>query len=127
MECPMIEKTIQLFTDKEEEFVNLLLDIGMKRTVARTLVFLFNTKETTSRDIERGTDLRQPEVSLAIKYMAERGWVKINNESSVRKGRPIRVYKLAMPIPQIMTSIEKQKKADVNYQMALFKKIQKYV
>ncbi len=123
----MIHKTIQLFTDKEEEFVNLLLEIGMKRTVARTLVFLLNTKEATSRDIERGTDLRQPEVSLAIKYLAERGWVNSDEIASDRKGRPVRNYTLAMPVPDIMTSIEKQKKADVTHQMALVKKMQKYV
>ena len=127
MECQMIQKTIQLFTDKEEEFVNLLLDIGMKRTVAQTLVFLLNTKEATSRDLERGTDLRQPEVSLAIKYLAERGWVNSDEIASDRKGRPVRNYTLAMRVPDIMTSIEKQKKADVNHQMALVKKMQKYV
>jgi len=66
----MKEQTIQLFTDKEEEFVNLLIEIGTKKTVAQMLVFLANTSTATSRDLERGTDLRQPEVSIAIKYLS---------------------------------------------------------
>ena len=65
----MKEQTIQLFTDKEEEFVNLLIEIGTKKTDAQMLVFLANTPTATSRDLERGTDLRQPEVSIAIKYL----------------------------------------------------------
>jgi predicted transcriptional regulator len=50
----MKEQTIQLFTDKEEEFVNLLIEIGTKKTVAQMLVFLANTPTATSRDLERG-------------------------------------------------------------------------
>jgi predicted transcriptional regulator len=40
------------------------------------LVYLANIKETTSRNIERGTGLCQPEVSIAIKYLEEQGRIK---------------------------------------------------
>ena len=123
----MLTKTIQLFTEKEEEFVNLLIEIGTKRTIAKVLVFLANAPKATSRDIERGTDLRQPEVSLAIKYMDEQGWIKSNEIPSDKKGRPVRNYTLAIPVPDIMTSIEKQKKAEANNQLALIKKMRSYV
>ncbi len=123
----MIEKTIQLFTEKEEVFVNLLIKIGTKQTIAKALVFLANVKVATSREIERGTDLRQPEVSLAIKYMDERGWIKSNEIPSDKKGRPVRNYALAIPIPDIMTAIEKQKKAEANNQLALIKKMRSYI
>ena len=72
----MRQESVQYFTDQEEEFVNLLIKIGTKRNVAMVLVFLASTKEVTSRAIERGTDLRQPEVSMAMKYMMELGWIK---------------------------------------------------
>ena len=123
----MIEKTIQLFTEKEEVFVNLLIKIGTKQTIAKALVFLANVKVATSREIERGTDLRQPEVSLAIKYMDERGWIKSNEIPSDMKGRPVRNYALAIPVPDIMTAIEKQKKAEANNQLALIKKMRSYI
>jgi predicted transcriptional regulator len=55
-----------LFTDKEENFVNLLIDIGTRKKITRVLVYLANTPEATSREIERDTDLRQPEVSTSI-------------------------------------------------------------
>lgn len=123
----MIQKTIQLFTDKEEEFVNLLIEIGTKKTIAKALVFLVNTKEATSRDIERGTDLRQPEVSMAIKYLADQGWIKSNEIPSDKKGRPVKNYALAKPVPEIMTGIEKQKKAEANNQLTIIRKMRSYV
>jgi predicted transcriptional regulator len=123
----MLTKTIQLFTEKEEEFINLLIEIGTKRTIAKALVFLANIKEATSRDIERGTDLRQPEVSIAIKYLEEQGWIKSWKTPSDKKGRPVWNYALAVPVPDIMTTIEKQKKTEANNQLALIKKMRNYI
>ncbi len=123
----MLTKTIQLFTEKEEEFVNLLIEIGMRRTVAKVLVLLANVEEATSRDIERGTDLRQPEVSIAMNYMFEHGWLKNRESKAMSKGRPVKIYTLAVPVPEIMTSIEKQKKTEANNQLALVKKMRSYI
>jgi predicted transcriptional regulator len=91
------------------------------------LVFLANTPTATSRDIERGTDLRQPEVSIAIKYLEEQGWIKRWKTPSEKKGRPVWNYALAVPVPTIMTSIEKKKKIEANNQLALIKKMRSYV
>ena len=54
-------RKVLYFTEKEEEFTNLLITVGLPRIVAKVLVFLANTREASSRDIERGADLRQPE------------------------------------------------------------------
>ena len=51
----MRTENVMYFTEKEEEFANLLIEIGTKRNVAKVLVFLANTPEATSRAIERGT------------------------------------------------------------------------
>jgi predicted transcriptional regulator len=123
----MLTKTIQLFTEKEEEFVNLLIEVGTRRNVAKMLVYLANIKEGTSRDIERGTDLRQPEVSIAIKYLEEQGWIKRWKTPSDKKGRPVWNYALAVPVPTIMASIEKKKKIEANNQLALIKKMRNYI
>src|SRR5271157_1255698 len=123
----MLTQTIQLFTEKEEEFVNLLIEIGTRRNVARMLVYLANIKEATSRDIERGTDLRQPEVSIAIKYLEEQGSIKRWKTPSDKKGRPVWNYALAVPVPTIMASIEKKKKIEANNQLALIKKMRSYI
>ena len=123
----MLTKTIQLFTEKEEEFVNLLIEIGMRRTVAKVLVFLANVDEATSRDIERGTDLRQPEVSIAMNYMFERDWLKNRESKAMSKGRPVKIYSLSKPVDKIIDNIEREKNQEVKNQMALIKKMGSYV
>jgi predicted transcriptional regulator len=123
----MIEKTIQIFDEKEEEFLNLLISVGIQKKIASIIVFFASTpEEVTSRDIEHGTDLRQPEVSLAVKYMAEQGWIKIGEKSADGKGRPSKTYSLTIPVMEIISGIEKQKKNEAKNQLALVKKMRDY-
>ena len=56
-------RNVMYFTQDEEDLADLLIKTGLKRNVARVLVYLAHNPEATSREIERGTDLRQPEVS----------------------------------------------------------------
>jgi len=123
----MREEVVQYFSEKEDEFANLLIDIGMKRNVAKVLVFLIYAKEATSRSIERGIDLRQPEVSLAIKYMAGQGWVMSDEIPSAKKGRPNKKYSLAIPVKEITAAIEKNTKDEANKQLALVKKMRDHI
>lgn len=54
---------------EEQKFVEMVVrfkKIGLKETVARTLAVLVDHQWHSLRDIERGADLRQPEVSLAL-------------------------------------------------------------
>jgi len=123
----MKQQSVMYFTEKEEEFANLLMKIGTPRNVAKMLVFLANSSEATSRQIERGTDLRQPEVSIAIKYLAQQNWIKCRDIPSEKKGRPMKNYSLALPIKQIITAIEKEKKDNLNNQIALVGKMRDYL
>jgi predicted transcriptional regulator len=123
----MRQENVMYFTEKEEEFANLLIEIGTKRDVAKVLVFLANTPEATSRAIERGTDLRQPEVSIAMKFLMDQGWIKNRESPSEKKGRPMKVYELAKPITVIVDYIEKEKKNEANNQLALIRKLQDYL
>ena len=115
------------FTEKEEEFTELLMGLGLKRNVAKVLVYLASTKESTSRDIERGTDLRQPEVSIAMRFLTEVNWVKNRESRAESKGRPVKIYELARPITEIMDSIEKDKKREAKTQLDLIQKLREYI
>ena len=115
------------FTEREEVFVNLLIEIGTSKNVAKILVFLANTPEATSRDLERGTDMRQPEVSIAIKYLTDQGWIKSREVPSEKKGRPMRNYSLAVPVKEIIAVIEKTKKNEANNQLAPVNKMRNYL
>jgi len=121
------QESVQYFTDKEEEFVNLLIKIGTKKNIAKVLVYLASIKEATTRAIERGTDMRQPELSMAMKSLTEQGWIKSREIPSEHKGRPIKVYELAKSIDEIINCIESEKKSETTNKLALFKKIQGYL
>ena len=131
MVLQMRQENVMYFTDKEEEFANLLIAIGISKNVAKVLVFLANTPEATSLAIERGVDMRQPEVSMAMKSLMDRGWIKSRESSAerkgVRKGRPMKIYKLAKSINEIIESIENEKKAEAKNQLALVKKLRDYI
>jgi predicted transcriptional regulator len=109
----MIRKKVVYFTDKEEEFTNLLIKTGTRKNIATVLVFLAKTPEATSRALERGTDLRQPEVSVSLRYLVDQGWIRYCERSQEKKGRPEKVYELAKPIEQIMNSIRNENEAEL--------------
>ena len=123
----MKSKNVLYFTQREEEFAELLTKIGIKRNVSKVLVYLANTPEATSRDIERGTDLRQPEVSIAMTTMMEQKWVESRENKAENKGRPVKIYKLALPINEIMDGIESDKKAEANNQLKMIKQLRDYI
>jgi predicted transcriptional regulator len=112
---------------KEEELVNLLFGIGIKRNVAKVLVFLAKTPTVTSRAIDRGTDLRHLQVATVIQYLKKRGWIKSQENKARSKGRPGKIYELAKPIPEIVSSIEKEKIKEANDQLQRIQKLRNYV
>jgi predicted transcriptional regulator len=123
----MRSRNVLYFTQREEEFANLLIKIGTKRNVAKVLVYLAHTPEATSRDIERGTDLRQPEVSIAMASMMDQKWVESRENKADNKGRPVKIYKLAVPISEIMDIIEKEKRNEANNQLKMIQKLRDYI
>jgi predicted transcriptional regulator len=112
---------------KEEELVNLLFGIGIKRNVAKVLVFLAKTPTVTSRAIDRGTDLRHLQVATVMQYLKKQGWIKSQENKARSKGRPGKIYELAKPIPEIVSSIEKEKIKEANDQLRRIRKLRNYV
>ncbi len=109
----MIERSVSVLDEKEDEFARILMNIELKRNVARTLVYLANVEEATSRHIELGADLRQPEVSTAMRRLMEENWVDVHEIKKEGKGRPVKCYKLAAPIEEIVNKLEKRKQEQV--------------
>ncbi|MCX6700601.1 MAG: ArsR family transcriptional regulator [Methanomicrobiales archaeon] len=123
----MKSKNVLYFTEREEEFAELLHRIGMGKNVSKVLVYLANTKETTSRDIERGTDLRQPEVSMVMTALMELKWIESREERDQKKGRPVKIYHLALPISEVVDSIEEDKKTEANNQLAMIRQLREFI
>jgi predicted transcriptional regulator len=111
------------FTEREENITDILAGLGLKKNVARVIVYLSNTDEATSRMIERGTDLRQPEVSMAMRQLRASRWVTSTEKKAESKGRPVKIYRLSYPIAAIMDSIEEEKKKEAKIQLDLIQKL----
>jgi predicted transcriptional regulator len=120
-------RKVLYFTEKEVEFTNLLITIGLPRIVAKVLVFLANTPEASSRDIERGADLRQPEVSLAMQYLHAQGWIVSRPDKTEAIGRPQNLFRLSRPIGEIVGHIQTEKESEIRRKMDLARKIHRYV
>jgi predicted transcriptional regulator len=110
-------------TEKEEEFTNLLVELGTKRNVARVLVFLANIPEATARDIQQGTDLRQPSVSTAVRYLIQQSWATSWETKAENEGRAATIYGLSRPFHEIIDCIEQEKKKEAINQIALVQKV----
>lgn len=123
----MKSKNVLYFTPREEEFADLLIRIGIRKNVAKVLVYLAHTTEATSREIERGTDLRQPEVSIAMAQMIERTWVESRENKAENKGRPVKIYRLSRPIDAIMDTIEREKREEATTQLTLIQQLRDYI
>jgi len=122
----MEQENVMFPAKKEEELVNLLFGIGIKRNVAKVLVFLAKTPEVTSRAIDRGTDLRPLDVATVMQYLKKQGWIKSQKNKARSKGRPVKIYELAKPIPEIVNGIEKEKIKEANDQLQLIQKLRTY-
>ncbi len=97
-------------TKEQEELVDMLIKAGLQKNIARTLVFVASREETKSREIEDATDLRQPEVSIAMQELRGKGWVTKRDIKKEGKGRPVHGYKLDKPITDIIEEIEEKEK-----------------
>lgn len=103
-----------VLNEKEKELVNLISECDVNSHVSRILVYLANVEETTSRELERAVYLRQPEVSLAMKEIRNRGWAIQRNIPQEGKGRPTHGYSLSKPFMEIIGEIEEDIDAKIN-------------
>ncbi len=105
----MKNQSVRVLDLADEEFADTLMGLGLKRNVAKTLTYLKNVDEVTSREIERGSDLRQPEVSNAMRELKNMNWVIIREQKKPGKGRPFKIYRLDEKINSIIKQLEQRK------------------
>ncbi|MEN6610850.1 MAG: ArsR family transcriptional regulator [Methanoregulaceae archaeon] len=121
----MKSKIVEYFTRREEDLALVLTELGLKRNIAKVLVYLMNTAghDTTSRDIERGADLRQPEVCLALGYLVEKKWLSCEEQKTECKGRPVKIYRLMVQPGDIIDEIEVTKKKEIKETLTRIEKL----
>jgi len=124
----MRTKKVIYFSQDDWDFISLLAETGIGLNQARMLVFLDRNGEATSRDIERGADMRQPEVNTIGRKFLERGWVSIlEKKSDGKSGRIPQYYRLNKSLRFIIDDIEKEKKEEVRKGLRLIGKMRGFI
>jgi len=110
----MVQDNIYKFNPQDEKIIKVFTDLGMPRNLAKTLMYISQVDECRSAEIERGANLRQPEVSVAMQQLQKRGWITKRDRKKKGKGRPVHLYKLTSPIDSIVGNFEKEKIKEIN-------------
>ena len=104
----MKKVNINQLDKKEEEIADALKCLGLGRTTAKTLAYLNNGDEATSDALEKKTGLCQPEISIVMRQLRERGWINERDDKKTGKGRPYKIYSLNVDFNDIIVHLEKQ-------------------
>ena len=105
----MVETERYKFKPQDKKIINIFTELGMPRNLAKTLMYISQVDECKSADIEHEADLRQPEVSVAMQQLQNKGWVQKRHKKKKGKGRPVHIYKLTSSIDDIIKNFEKEK------------------
>ncbi len=83
--------------------------------------------EVNSREIERATDLRQPEVSIAMRTLRQNNWVNEREIKAEGKGRPMKIYMLSTPIEEIIKHYGDVKNSESTQAMEAIQKLREMI
>ncbi|MGB7571707.1 MAG: ArsR family transcriptional regulator [Methanothrix sp.] len=119
----MKESFVMRFDEKDIEVVETLKSLGVPRKVSNMIAYLASGNAATSREIERGSDLRQPEVSIALRTLRKNNWVEERMSKSDGTGRPMKVYRLKAPIEEILAFYEQEKLKEATQAMQSIQKL----
>lgn len=95
---------------RDDVLAELIAKAGMQRNLAKALIFIARRNQTTSVEIEKGTGLRQPEVSIAMQELRRRVWVEKRDVKKEGKGRPVHSYRLSVPFSAIIGTISRSER-----------------
>lgn len=112
-EKKMKEKNVYTLDKDDDRAVQLFSKLGMPKNLAKTLLYISHFNECKCADIEQATDMRQPEVSIAMQELYRRGWVQKRDLKQKGKGRPVRIYKPTTRLSEILKIVEQEKLQEV--------------
>lgn len=90
-----------------DQTVTALMNTGLSKNSAKVLVYITLNQGTTSENIERDMNLRQPDVSVSVQDLYSRGWLSRVSVKRAGKGRPKYIYNLSKPFRDIVSEIER--------------------
>ena len=105
----MKQKNVYSLDKGDDKAVQLFVNLGMPKNLAKTLMYISQVDECRSADVEVGANLRQPDVSVAMQELRRRGWIKKRDLKKKGKGRPTHIYKSITHLSEVMKDFEQEK------------------
>ena len=112
-----------MLDEKDLEFIEGLRSLGVNRNAAKLITYLKNVEEGSSRDIKMATDMRQPEVSVAMGTLRTMKWISEHGVKGSGKGRPTRIYSLRTTIEEIIQHYEEEKNSEAARTMQVIQRL----
>ena len=110
----MKDHKIHNLSPQDKKIVKVFSGLGMPKNLAKTLMYISQVAECRSAEIEHGANLRQPEVSVAMQLLQDKGWVRRRDLKKKGKGRPVHLYSLTSSIDDIVKNFEKDKTKEID-------------
>lgn len=114
------------FSKDDKRIIKLLVNLGITKNIAKIITLLFHVKETISVQIERYLNLRQPEVSVALRSLEQKGWIAKTNIKKRSKGRPTYAYKPAVTPKIIVKKLERNKIKEMKKNLRSIELLKRY-
>ena len=120
----MKDTNVKVLNGEDLEFAYTLRNLGVNWKVSYLITYLANVDEASSREIEKGTGLKQPEVSIAMCTLRGNNWVKKRGlKKEEGKGGPTKIYALSIPIDEIIKHYEDGKTQESERTMESIQKL----
>ena len=71
--------------------------------------------------------MRQPEVSIGMRALRQNNWIEEREVKREGKGRPMKVYKLSVPIEKIIQDYEEKKNNEAARTMQAIQRLKEIV
>ena len=109
----MKEKYVLSLDKEDDKAVQLFHKLGMPKNLAKTLLYISQYDQCKCANIEQATDMRQPEISIAMQELHRRGWVQMRDLKQKGKGRPVRIYTSTTQLSEILKTFEQEKLKEI--------------
>lgn len=119
----MREAEIIVLDEKDDEYVSVLENFGLSRSMAKIIICLALHHECTSRQIEIITGIKSSTVSIILKKLREEKIVTGAKKAEKDADREVMHYRLSGTMDHILAILEERKRKETSQYIEKIKKI----
>ncbi len=99
-----------------KEIANILISLGMRKKMARTLAYLQSVYEATVMEIKKGTGMNLSDIYYAIRDLRRYDWISEREEGipGPGKGKQPNIISLRVSFNEIIALLENNQKLKIN-------------